>query len=404
MLVTGASGVLGGLVARHLVSAHGVRELVLVSRRGPAAEGMDRLEAELVALGAGVESVACDVADRDALAQVLEGRRLTGVVHAAGVLDDGVLESLDVSRFDGVLRPKVDAAWNLHELTRDLELSAFVVFSSAAGVFGNAGQANYAAANVFLDALAQARRAEGLPGLSLAWGLWAEASAMTSGLGESDRRRMARLGAEALSEAEGLELLDRAVGEGAPGLLVPVRLSSPAICAQAQAGTLPALLRALVPATVRRQAAAGAAGGGAPINRLTGLSSAEREEYVADLVRREVAGVLGHATPDAVQATQPFTELGFDSLTAVELRNRLAAVTGLRLPATLIFDHPTSAALADRILNDLVGDSAEMPANSTRTVGMAHDEPIAIVGMGCRFPGGVVSPEGLWEVVLSGAD
>ncbi|MFJ2645077.1 SDR family NAD(P)-dependent oxidoreductase, partial [Streptomyces sp. NPDC087511] len=404
VLVTGASGALGGVVARHLVSAHGVRELVLVSRRGPAAEGMDGLEAELVALGAGVESVACDVADRDALAQVLEGRRLTAVVHAAGVLDDGVLESLDVSRFDGVLRPKVDAAWNLHELTRDLELSAFVVFSSAAGVFGNAGQANYAAANVFLDALAQARRAEGLPGLSLAWGLWAGASAMTSGLGEADRQRMARLGAEALSEAEGLELLDRAVGEGAPGLLVPVRLSSPAICAQAQAGTLPALLRALVPATVRRQAAAGAAGGGAPINRLTGLSSAEREEYVADLVRREVAGVLGHATPDAIQATQPFTELGFDSLTAVELRNRLAAVTGLRLPATLIFDHPTSAALADRILNDLVGDSAEMPANSTRTVGMAHDEPIAIVGMGCRFPGGVVSPEGLWEVVLSGAD
>ncbi|MFJ5818521.1 type I polyketide synthase, partial [Streptomyces sp. NPDC093108] len=404
VLVTGASGALGCLVARHLVSAHGVRELVLVSRRGPAAEGMDVLCDELAAQGATVEVLACDVADRDALAQVLEGRRLTGVVHAAGVLDDGVLESLDVSRFDGVLRPKVDAAWNLHELTRDLGLSAFVVFSSAAGVFGNAGQANYAAANVFLDALAQARRAEGLPGLSLAWGLWAGASAMTSGLGESDRRRMARLGAEALSEAEGLELLDRAVGEGAPGLLVPVRLSSPAICAQAQAGTLPALLRALVPATVRRQAAAGAAGGGAPINRLTGLSSAEREEYVADLVRREVAGVLGHATPDAVQATQPFTELGFDSLTAVELRNRLAAVTGLRLPATLIFDHPTSAALADRILNDLVGDSAEMPANSTRTVGMAHDEPIAIVGMGCRFPGGVVSPEGLWEVVLSGAD
>ncbi|WP_443075048.1 type I polyketide synthase [Streptomyces sp. NBC_01435] len=408
VLVTGASGVLGGLVARHLVSAHGVRELVLVSRRGAAAEGMDVLCDELAVQGAAVEVLACDVADRDALAQILDGRELTAVIHAAGVLDDGVLESLDVSRLDGVLRPKVDAAWNLHELTRDLELSAFVVFSSAAGVFGNAGQASYAAANVFLDALAQARRAEGLPGLSLAWGLWAEASAMTSGLGESDRRRIARLGAEALSEAEGLELLDRAVGEGAPGFLVPVRLSSPAICAQAQAGTLPALLRALVPATVRRQAAAGSAGavagGGAPIKRLTGLSPTEREEYVDDLVRREVAGVLGHATPDAIQATQPFTEMGFDSLTAVELRNRLAAVTGLRLPATLIFDHPTSAALADRILNDLVGDCVETPANSTRTVGMAHDEPIAIVGMGCRFPGGVVSPEGLWEVVLSGAD
>ncbi|MFF1586452.1 SDR family NAD(P)-dependent oxidoreductase, partial [Streptomyces sp. NPDC058283] len=408
VLVTGASGALGGVVARHLVSAHGVRELVLVSRRGPGAEGMERLEAELVALGAGVESVACDVADRVALAQVLDGRELTAVIHAAGVLDDGVLESLDASRFERVLRPKVDAAWNLHELTRDLELSAFVVFSSAAGVFGNAGQANYAAANVFLDALAQARRAEGLPGLSLAWGLWAGASAMTEGLGESDRRRIARLGAEALSEAEGLELLDRAVGEGAPGLLVPVRLSPPALRAQAQAGALPALLRALVPATVRRQAAAGAAGavagGGAPINRLTGLPPTEREEYVHDLVRREVADVLGHATPDAIQATQPFTELGFDSLTAVELRNRLTAVTGLRLPATLVFDHPTTAALTDRVLNDLVGDSVETPENSTRTVVMAHDEPIAIVGMGCRFPGGVASPEGLWEVVLSGAD
>ncbi|MFF1926572.1 KR domain-containing protein, partial [Streptomyces sp. NPDC058221] len=312
------------------------------------------------------------------------------------------------SRFDTVLRPKVDAAWNLHELTRNHDLAAFVVFSSAAGVFGNAGQANYAAANAFLDALAQSRRAEGLPGLSLAWGLWAESSTMTSGLAETDRRRIARLGAEALSEAEGLALLDRALGEGAPGLLVPVRLNRPALRTQARAGTLPAPMRALVPATVRRQAGAGAAdavaGGGTPAVRLTGMTSTEQEEYVQDLVRHEVAGVLGHATPDAIQAAQSFKELGFDSLTAVELRNRLTAATGLRLPATLIFDHPTSAALAGRILNDLVGDSAETPSDSARTVAVAHDEPIAIVGMGCRFPGGVVSPEGLWEVVLSGAD
>ncbi|WP_425579829.1 type I polyketide synthase, partial [Streptomyces hyderabadensis] len=410
VLVTGASGVLGGVVARHLVAVHGVRELVLLSRRGPSADGMVRLEAELVALGATVESVACDVADRDALAVVLGGRRLTGVVHAAGVLDDGVLESLDAARFDAVLRPKVDAAWHLHELTREHDLSAFVVFSSAAGVVGNAGQANYAAANVFLDALAQARRTDGLPAVSLAWGLWAEASAMTSGLAESDRQRIARLGAEALGETEGLALLDRALGEGAPSLLVPVRLSQPALRAQAQAGTLPTLMKALVPATLRRRAAAGTAGtggdtsGSALTERLSALTPAERETQVQDLVRREVAGVLGHDGPETVQATQSFKELGFDSLTAVELRNRLTAATGLRLPATLIFDHPTSAALAHRILDDLLGDSAATPAPSTRTVALSHDEPIAIVGVGCRFPGGVVSPEGLWEVVVSGAD
>ncbi|MYS53761.1 modular polyketide synthase, partial [Streptomyces sp. SID6013] len=216
------------------------------------------------------------------------------------------------------------------------------------------------------------------------------------------------LGAEALSETDGLALLDQALGEDAPGLLVPVRLSRPALRAQAQAGTLPMLMRALVPATVRRQAAAGAAGvvagGGALTDHLIGLSPAEREEHVQGLVRREVAGVLGHATPDAIQATQSFKELGFDSLTAVDLRNRLTAATGLRLPATLIFDHPTSAALADRVLKDLVDDSAETPADSARPVVMASSEPVAIVGMGCRFPGGVVSPEGLWEVVLSGAD
>ncbi|MFJ8377310.1 type I polyketide synthase, partial [Streptomyces sp. NPDC094461] len=346
VLVTGASGALGGVVARHLVSAHGVRELVLVSRRGPAAEGMDRLEAELVALGAGVESVACDVADRDALAQVLDGRELTAVIHAAGVLDDGVLESLDASRLDGVLRPKVDAAWNLHELTRDLELSAFVVFSSAAGVFGNAGQANYAAANVFLDALAQARRAEGLPGLSLAWGLWAGASAMTSGLGETDRQRIARLGAEALSEAEGLELLDRAVAGDQDGLLVPVRLNLPALRGRSEG--VPTVLRALVPVRARRQTAAGAAAGagGGLAERLAPMSDSRRAAHLLDLVRREVAGTLGHRSAATIEPERAFNDLGFDSLTAVELRNRLHATTGLKLPATVVFDHPTPADLA----------------------------------------------------------
>ncbi|MES9560375.1 SDR family NAD(P)-dependent oxidoreductase [Streptomyces sp. NPDC094140] len=346
VLVTGASGVLGGLVARHLVSAHGVRELVLVSRRGPAADGMAEVQRELAEAGAAVEVLACDVADREALAQVLDGRELTAVVHAAGVLDDGVLESLDVSRFDGVLRPKVDAAWNLHELTRDLELSAFVVFSSAAGVFGKAGQANYAAANVFLDALAQARRAEGLPGLSLAWGLWAGASAMTSGLGEADRQRIARLGAEALSEAEGLELLDRAVAGDQDGLLVPVRLNLPALRGRSEG--VPTVLRALVPVRARRQTAAGAAAGagGGLAERLAPMSDSRRAAHLLDLVRREVAGTLGHRSAATIEPERAFNDLGFDSLTAVELRNRLHATTGLKLPATVVFDHPTPADLA----------------------------------------------------------
>ncbi|MFJ4888293.1 type I polyketide synthase [Streptomyces sp. NPDC088731] len=346
VLVTGASGVLGGLVARHLVSAHGVRELVLVSRRGPAADGMAEVQRELAEAGAAVEVLACDVADREALAQVLDGRELTAVIHAAGVLDDGVLESLDASRLDGVLRPKVDAAWNLHELTRDLELSAFVVFSSAAGVFGNAGQANYAAANVFLDALAQARRAEGLPGLSLAWGLWAGASAMTSGLGETDRQRIARLGAEALSEAEGLELLDRAVAGDQDGLLVPVRLNLPALHSRSEG--VPAVLRALVPVRARRQTAAGAAAGagGGLAERLAPMSDSRRAAHLLDLVRREVAGTLGHRSAATIEPERAFNDLGFDSLTAVELRNRLHATTGLKLPATVVFDHPTPADLA----------------------------------------------------------
>ncbi|WP_443075047.1 type I polyketide synthase [Streptomyces sp. NBC_01435] len=410
VLVTGASGALGGVVARHLVSAHGVRELVLVSRRGAAAEGMDVLCDELAAQGAAVEVLACDVADRDALAQILDGRELTAVIHAAGVLDDGVLESLDVSRLDGVLRPKVDAAWNLHELTRDLELSAFVVFSSAAGVFGNAGQANYAAANVFLDALAQARRAEGLPGLSLAWGLWAEASAMTSGLGESDRRRIARLGAEALSEAEGLELLDRAVAGDQEGLLVPVRLDFAALrSADVAAELVPPMLRGLVPGRGRgRRRAAGVAngvvGGGSELARaLAALDVSARAAHVLDLVRSAVSTVLGHASPEAVEPERQFRDLGFDSLTAVELRNRLASTTGLRLPATLVFDYPTPAALAGHVLTEVVGEAEHVTA-ALAPVGGGADDPVVIVGMSCRYPGEVMTPEDLWDLVLSGGD
>jgi polyene macrolide polyketide synthase len=343
VLITGGTGVLGGLVARHLVTEHKVRHLVLAGRRGAASE----LEVELTDLGASVRVAACDVADRAALAGMLSSipaeHPLTAVIHMAGVVDDGVVESLTQERLDRVLRPKVDAAWNLHELTRDLDLSAFVLFSSVAGVLGGPGQGNYAAANAFLDALAQRRRAEGLPGLSLAWGLWAERSGITGDLADTDLARLTRSGMVPLSSKEALVLLDNAHASG-EALLVPVRLDTAAL---RKLGTVPAVLRGVIRGPARRTAGASVA------VRLDGLAKPERDQALLELVRGEVGAVLGHDTQDLVGAERPFTELGFDSLTAVELRNRLHRVVGLRLPATLIFDYPTPVALAGHLSEEL---------------------------------------------------
>ncbi|MFE7568626.1 type I polyketide synthase [Streptomyces sp. NPDC057539] len=391
VLVTGASGMLGGLVARHLVVRHGVRRLVLASRRGQ----VGGLHDELVGLGAEVTAVACDVADRDAVAALLAEHPVTAVVHAAGVLDDGVIESLTPERIDTVFRPKVDAARHLHELTRDLDLSAFVLFSSAAGTFGNAGQANYAAANAYLDALAQHRRAGGLPATSLAWGLWADASGMTDELAAADRGRLSRAGAAALSAGEGLRLFDAAIALPS-AVAVPMRLDLAPLRARPEA--VPALLRALV-RTARPEAAKP---DGSLAARISALPEDERLPLLLDLVRTCVAAVLGHASAAEVEPERAFGELGFDSLTAVELRNRLDSATGLRLPATLVFDYPTPLVLAGHLRTTLLG------GDDTRTtagrVAVAEDEPIAIVGMSCRYPGGVRSPEDLWRLVAEGRD
>ncbi|MFJ3792838.1 SDR family NAD(P)-dependent oxidoreductase [Kitasatospora sp. NPDC090091] len=344
VLVTGGTGLLGGLFARHLVTRHGVRHLLLLSRHGLAAGGAAELRDELAALGAQVTVAACDAADRDALAAVLAAvpaeQPLVGVVHTAGVLDDGVITALTPDRVAAVLRPKVDAAWHLHELTRGSALQAFVMFSSAAGVLGQSGQSSYAAANAFLDALAQRRRAAGLPAQSLAWGLWAEAGGMTRHLAEADLVRLSRTGLAGMPSEQGLALFDAALRTDRP-VLVPARLDTAALRAQAE---VPPLLRGLIRTTRRRGAVT--TGTTTFRERFGALSPDQRSRAVLDLVRAHVAAVLGYASPDRVEPDRGFLDLGLDSLTALELRNRLGAESGRRLTATLIFDHPTPAAVA----------------------------------------------------------
>ncbi|MEC3917834.1 SDR family NAD(P)-dependent oxidoreductase [Nocardia sp. CDC160] len=391
VLITGGSGTLAGLVAQHLVVEHGVRHMLLASRSGRTPDLGD--------LDATITSVACDVADRAAVAELLASipaeHPLTAVVHTAGVVDDGVLESLTPARVEEVLRPKVDAAWHLHELTADLDLSAFVLFSSGAGVFGTGGQANYAAANAFLDGLAQHRRSRGLPATALAWGLWAVRSGVTGHLAEADLARVARGGVLALSAREGLALFD-AGSAAADALVVAMRLDLPGLRARAGDGEIAPLLRGLVGAPSRRKVAGPA---GSPV---AGLSGEERERALLELVLTNVAAVLGHSGADAVDPGRAFGEIGFDSLTAVDLRNRLGAATGLRLPVTLVFDFPTPAALAAHLGSELSGGTGEVAVPAATAA--AADEPIAIIGMACRYPGGVATPDELWELVASGTD
>ncbi|GAA1853532.1 type I polyketide synthase [Myceligenerans crystallogenes] len=393
VLITGATGALGSALARHLAGRHGARRLLLVSRRGADAPGAAELAAQLADLGAEAVFAACDLADRDGLAAVLAGipadQPLCAVVHTAGIVDDGTLAGLTPEQADRVLRPKVDAAWNLHELTLGQDLTAFVLYSSLAGLLGNAGQASYAAGNTFLDALAAHRRELGLPGLSLAWGLWAEGSELTGALTDVDRRRLAATGIGALETAAALDLFDAGVGHGGP-LLALTGLDPAA--ARAAGGVTTPMLRGLLPAA---RAAGAAAGSG----RYDALAPQERAAALADLVRTRVAGVLGHADAAGLDGGRPFQELGFDSLTAVELRNQLAAATGLSLPSTLVFDYPSADALAGH-LGDLLAGTERGPAVTVAP----RDEPVAIVGMACRFPGGVGSPEDLWRLVAEGTD
>ncbi|MFD7365566.1 type I polyketide synthase [Nocardiopsis alba] len=379
VLITGGTGVVGAAVARHLVRG-GVRDIVLASRRG----GGEDLVADLVAAGAKARVVSCDVSDREALAELLADLpELSGVVHAAGVLDDGVVTALSTERLDTVFRPKVDAAWHLHELTKDRDLGMFVMFSSAAGVFGSPGQGNYAAANSFLDALARVRRGSGMPAHSLAWGLWDDRGGMTGGLDRSDVRRMARQGVRGMTTEDALASFDAAVD--LPGaVFAPVRLDLGGEASHP-------LLRDMARAPVARRTA---------VNVTADVAD---EGHLVDLVRGHTAVVLGHRDAGAIATDRAFKDLGLDSLTAVELRNRIGAATGLRLPVTVVFDHPTPVALARELFVRLAPDQAPAPS-ATVAPTVVDEDPIVIVGMSCRFPGGVRTPDELWKLLAEGRD
>ncbi|MEV0775474.1 type I polyketide synthase [Streptomyces sp. NPDC050428] len=408
VLITGASGALGGVVARHLVTEHGVRHLLLLSRGGKSAVG--GLVAELTALGARVSVSACDVADREALGKALgripKKHPLTAVLHAAGVLDDAVLTALTPERVDAVLRPKVDGVLNLHELTRGGDLAAFVLFSSVSAVLGAPGQANYAAANAFLDALAAHRRADGLPALSVAWGLWSGIGGMGGALADADTTRHARGGLLPLSTDEGLALLDAALretpGDGGPSgaTTVAVRLDLAAL--RAWGADAPKQLHTLAGGAARRVAAGAVERTVSYAESVAALPAEDRLGAVLDLVREHTASVLAYPSARDIDPLLEFQQLGFDSLTAIELRNGLNTATALRLPATLVFDYPTPTALAEYLLGALSGVS-EGAAVAAPAVGEA-DEPVAVVGLACRFPGGVSSPDDLWRMLSEQAD
>ncbi|WP_449353750.1 type I polyketide synthase [Streptomyces malaysiensis] len=408
VLITGGTGTLGALTARHLITHHGARHLLLISRQGPDAPGATELATELTELGATVHITACDTADRHhlttTLANIPPDHPLTAIIHTAGTLDDGTLTTLTPERLNTVFRPKIDAITHLHDLTHDHDLAAFVVYSSATGTLGTPGQANYAAANTYVDALIHQRHAAGLPATSLAWGLWETTSALTATMNTGDRRRTHRGGVAPLTDDEGLALLDTALTTTAHPHLVPIKISPAALRADDTARPVPPLLRHLVRRPTRRTAHIPTPVDTSSLTqRLAVLDHAERLRHLTELVRTEAAAVLGHTTIDSIGPDQPFREVGFDSLTAVELRNRLNTATGLRLPATVVFDYPTSAITAGYLRDELFGSTDVAPAAVTGP-GADADDPVVVVGMACRLPGHVADPDGLWRLVADGAD
>jgi len=422
VLVTGGTGALGAHVAVWAAEA-GARRVVLASRSGPRAAGAARLAARLAGRGAGMMVTACDLADRDAVAglvgQLTADREvpLTAVVHGAACIELGSLEQIGAGDLARVLAAKAAGAAWLDEALGDAPLDAFVMFSSIAGVWGSGNHGAYAAANAFLDGLGERRRARGLAGTSIGWGVWNAVNPWAPPqVEEVDPGQLRRQGLTFLDPGRALAVMGRvaAGSEACPVVadvdwerFVPVFTSA-----------RPSPLLAGVPEAVRVLADEGAANEGAAgegaageagsawlAGRLAGLDRAERERVLVQVVRAEAAAVLGHASADGVPAGRAFRELGFDSLTAVELRDRLAVVTGRRLPATLVFDYPTAGVLAGHLASLLAGALVTAaPEVPVPAVVAGADEPVVIVGMGCRFPGDAGSPEELWQLVAGGGD
>ncbi|RDG31563.1 SDR family NAD(P)-dependent oxidoreductase, partial [Streptomyces corynorhini] len=402
VLITGGTGALGTRVARWAVR-RGARDLVLVSRGGATAPGAAELRAELEEAGARVTLRAVDVSVRADLAALLAEHPVDAVFHTAGILDDATLMATDAERIERVMRPKAQAACLLDELTRDRALSAFVLFSSLAGTVGSAGQGAYAAANAILDAVAERRRADGLPATSVAWGPWA-GDGMAVGSGGRRRNQGAvtalapHLALSVLGAVLDAEITTQLVVDADWTRFVP-----------AYTTTRPsALLSSLAPpalAPPSGPAARTEGPDGGLRSRVAGLSPAAGLRLVLDEVQRAAAAVLGYGGPGEVGAERSFRDLGVDSLIAVELRNVLGAGLGVALPAGLVFDHPTPRALAGFLHKELSGgDEGVVGGVSGGPSAVGVDDPVVIVGMACRFPGGAQSPEGLWDVVVEGRD
>ncbi|MCC4597096.1 SDR family NAD(P)-dependent oxidoreductase [Xanthomonas campestris pv. phormiicola] len=370
VLISGGTGTLGGLLARHLVGTGQARHLLLASRRGAQAEGAETLRQALEAEGAQVRVVACDLSDPQALdallASIPAAHPLTGIVHTAGVLADATVPNLGEEELARVFAPKVDAAWLLHTRTRQLDLAQFALYSSSAGTLGSPGQANYAAANRFLDALAHERHRQGLPATSLAWGWWQPVTGLSGRLSAADNARIARTGLAPITAEHGHALFDAALAAPRP-VVVAAPLNLQTLRRNQQAGALHPLLERLAGNAGGPRGDAATAKAQDLRQALAGLDAHARARQLQGVIAAQIAIVLGLEDASQVLADGTFKDIGIDSLMALELSNRLAKASGLRLAATLAYDQPTPAALASYLDEQLFPEGDASPTDAAGT-------------------------------------